>query len=190
MMELLSYDDVDWNATDSHGYTVLGYMIHKQTLDDRYKLFLKHTNDFILCYKCPEYERNILEECLTLKDYDGDRHGRRGLSKFITYLKERNGDDFSPLLFSSALNNRPSYFDRILHHRSSTNCHELDAAFQSLLHHLKQMHRLYLYQYLIKIIARMREGRLERIFLMKWEVQLGQWRAAADEMGIELVTSK
>lgn len=189
MVELLKYDDVDWNLIDSRGYTVLGYMVHKRSFDERFRLFLKHTNNFILCYRSASHQRNIVEECFALQENVNDRRGFRGLSKFVTYLRERQFDDFSPLLLTAALNKRPDYFDRILNERTFNSCHELDAAFQLIYQHMG-FDRKFLYEYLTKILIKMQEchgskgHRLEHLFFMKWQIQLAQWKAAVDEMGI------
>lgn len=185
--EFLRYEDVDWNAVDRRGYTVLGHMVHDKLFDERYRKFLKSTKHCNLCYKCGDLRRNVLDECLTMQP------NFRALSRFSTFLNERTrSDDFGELLISAALHNRPDYFDLILSYRCSNSSHELDSAFQLLLQYMG-MDELYLYSYLVRMLAWGREWhgtkghKLEHMFFMKWEIQLGRWAAAADEMDIKLI---
>ena len=186
-LEFLKYKDVNWDEPDCRGYTVLGYMVHDHSLDERYKQFLKRTKMFVTCFKDESIgiERNIIDECLTVPDQ------RRGLSKLVTYLEERHkSDDFSTLLVSAAIHHRMDYFNRLLDYRKSNCCHELDASFQLIFQHMRLDEPPVLYKYLVRIVMNLKDWhgekgyRLEHIFFVKWEHQLAKWRAAADEVGL------
>lgn len=174
-LELLKYKDVYWDEPDCRGYTVLGYMVHDHTLDERYRQFLKKTKMFVACFD-GGFQRNIIEECMISSDR------MRGLSKFVTYLTERHtSDDFGPLLLSAALQDRMEYFNRLLEYRKTNCCHEMDSAFQLIL----ALDKRRLNKYLVRIMANLQEchgvkgNRLEHVFFSKWEFQLAKWQAAA-----------
>ena len=185
--ELLTYKDVDWNSTDSRGYTVLGYMINDTTAEDeRYRILLRSTRNWNICYLNEGIQRNVLEECLNIESYS------LGMSRFVTFLNLRNeSDDFGELLISAALHNRPDYFDLILSYRRYNSCHELDNAFQLLFQHMG-MENPILFGYLQRMLVWGREwhgsrgNKLEHLYFMKWELQLARWTAAADEMGMKI----
>lgn len=184
--ELLEYDDVDWNAADCRGYTVLGYMVNDPNSDELYKSFLQSTRHFNICYKAERLERNILEECLTIEAF------HLSLSRLMAFLnKRRKSDDFGGLLISAAIQNRTDYFDLILCYRRFNCSHELDSAFQSLLQYIGK-DKSFLYSFLLKILMWGRKwhgckgNKLEHLFFMKWEIQLNKWEASARERALNI----
>lgn len=185
--ELLKYKDVDWDAPDSTGYTVLGHMVRKSEFDERYRLFLKATSHFHVGFNSNGIERNVLDQCLL------NINPQVGKSRFNTFLTERHKkDDFTELLVSAALHDRLDYFDLILGYRLTDSYHELDSAFKIILQYTG-LDEPYLYFYAARILETMQAqvqdrnkkgNELERLFFMKWEIQLGRWRAAADEINL------
>lgn len=175
---LMRYEDVDWNALDFYGCTLLSYFINWEdnSLD---QLFVS----FVMRSRCSFYCRTnkcILEETIEAEK----RIGQRAMKRFYFFIENRYNDGLDQVMITAASMQRIDLFSQMLQLRLD-NLHELDHVFQTIFTFLKLDEPAY-EEYLQLIIECVRNkypkrNHFAQMFLFKWTCQIALWESARPE---------
>ncbi len=171
---LLEFMDVDWNATDYFGFTILGLFMNQEggEFDKHFKKFVCRMAGFNLCYNDGQLKRCVLEEALAL-------NRPLAMKRYKFFIRARSEDAFDPLIITAASLLRIDLFRELVRLRLSC-FHELDVVFQAVFYFLKLDEPVY-ERYLammIRLIERSDYHYLKQIFLMKWKYQLALYQSS------------
>jgi hypothetical protein len=174
---LLEFKDVDWDAADGAGLTVLGLFVHcpDEALDEQFQNFVRKTPGFYLCYNNSrlQHSRCILVESLRLYQ----QLGLLSLKRYNFFIQTRTEDSFAAIMVSAAGLLRIDLFEELV--RMRVHCfHELNVVFDALLSFLKLDEPIYLeYLHLIMEIAqKSKQHNFKDIFIFKWKCQLAPYQ--------------